>query len=167
MSERVWRNKKYHGSKATTWVIIKVHVADSEKLVIEENDIANIFMDLYRAENSWSNASRGGLEGIAKRILEALPEEVVDDFRNVMDGNWEWEYDDNDVYSAITDVAKKHVDQIVKLPGIGQELLRMSNDVGYPGELPVTSVWLVRKLRQDQERSRSRQVWSEDPCLEC
>lgn len=147
MDERVWRNKKYRGSKATTGAIVKVHVADPEKLVIDENDIANIFMDLYRAEYgpSWSSGnSRGGTEDFARRILEALPEEDADAFRYTLDDEWEWEYDDNEVYEALTAVAKDHIEKILKLPGIGDELLKMSNEAGYPGDLPVTAVWLVK-----------------------
>ena len=33
----------------------------------------------------------------------------------------------------------------MKIPGIGDELLQASNEAGYPGELPVTAVWLVKK----------------------
>lgn len=155
MIERVWRNNKYHGSKSTTGAIVQVEVSNPEKLVVDENDIANIFMDLYRAENSWSGKSRNDKEDLAKRILAALPEDVADDFRQVLDGDWEWEYDDNEVYSAITDVAKDHVDLIMKIPGIGDELLQASNEAGYPGELPVTAVWLVKKEDFDKIKNET------------
>lgn len=148
MNERVWRNQKYHGSKASKGAIVKVNVPDPEKLVIDENDIANIFMDLYRSAYgpSWKgNASRGGTEELGERILKALPEEDAYAFRDILDSDWEWEYDDHIVYEELTAVAKEYIEKILKLPGIGDELLQMSNEAGYPGELPVVDVWIVEK----------------------
>jgi len=149
MGERVWRNAKYHGSKSNTGAIVQVHVKDPEKLVIDENDIAQIFMDLYKAEYGpeWSSGkSHFGKEGIAKRIIKALSKKDGEAFLRVVGSSrWEWEYDDHKVYEKLTEVAKKYVDKILELPGIGDELFQMSNEAGYPGELPVTAVWIVKK----------------------
>ena len=142
--DRVGRNKSFRGSKSKMGAVVKVTVENPDKLVFDEDDIAQLMLTYYRqAYHPWVKKELNDDGKLAEEIIKELGDSGKD-FLDVMENDeYKWEYDDWEVLNDLTYWAKEHMGKIMGNPVLYKKLSEKFNSAGHPGELPVKAVWLI------------------------